>query len=169
MSRPLLLTVGTSRLADSSRGPAATSFLPSSVSVNLPKLSMKSPAKERAFSSHSAGPAYVRRGSSIPSCTPGKDIGTWRLNIGKVCFSAESMEPSIMASIMARVSLIEILSPVPFQPVLTRYALAPEARMRLTSTSAYRVGCNVRKAAPKQAEKVGVGSVTRVRYPPAWP
>ncbi len=65
-----------------------------------------------------------------------------------------------MASIMARVSLMEIRLPVPFQPVLTRYACAPEACMRFTSTSAYCVGCSDRKAAPKQAENVGVGSVT---------
>ncbi len=32
--------------------------------------------------------------------------------------------------------------------------------MRFTSTSAYCVGCSDRNAAPKQAEKVGVGSVT---------
>ena len=31
--------------------------------------------------------------------------------------------------------------------------------MRLTSSSAYFVGCSDRKAAPKHAEKVGVGSV----------
>jgi len=31
--------------------------------------------------------------------------------------------------------------------------------MRLTSSSPYLVGCSDRKAAPKQAEKVGVGSV----------
>ena len=72
---------------------------------------------------------------------------------------ALSIEPSRMASMMPLVSLIEIRLPVPFQPVFTRYALAPDFFMRLTSSSPYLVGCSDRKAAPKQAEKVGVGSV----------
>ena len=58
-----------------------------------------------------------------------------------------------------RVSRIEIRLPVPFQPVLTKYALAPVFSIFLTNSSAYLVGCNDKKAAPKQAENVGVGSV----------
>ena len=64
-----------------------------------------------------------------------------------------------MASIIPRVSLIEIRLPVPFHPVFTKYAFAPVLSIFLTSSSAYFVGCNDRNAAPKQAEKVGVGSV----------
>ena len=60
---------------------------------------------------------------------------------------------------MPLVSLIEIRLPEPFQPVFTRYALAPLCSMRFTSSSAYLVGWSDRNAAPKQAEKVGVGSV----------
>ena len=60
---------------------------------------------------------------------------------------------------MPRVSLMEMRLPVPFQPVLTRYAFAPDFCIFLTSSSAYLVGCSSRKAWPKQAEKVGVGSV----------
>ena len=58
-----------------------------------------------------------------------------------------------------RVSLIEIRFPVPFHPVLTRYAFAPFAFIFLTSSSAYFVGCSSKNACPKQAENVGVGSV----------
>ena len=69
------------------------------------------------------------------------------------------MEPSRIASMIPRVSRIEILFPEPFHPVLTRYAFAPLICILLTSSSAYLVGCSSRKACPKQAEKVGVGSV----------
>ena len=58
-----------------------------------------------------------------------------------------------------RVSRIEIRLPVPFHPVLTRYALAPLIFIFLTNSSAYLVGCNSRNACPKHAENVGVGSV----------
>ena len=67
--------------------------------------------------------------------------------------------PLKIALIIPLVSLIEILLPVPFQPVLTRYALAPLCFIFLTSSSAYLVGCNSRNACPKHAENVGVGSV----------
>ncbi len=99
------------------------------------------------------------RGSRIFVSTPGSSVGIAGLNIGRVKVSALSSEPLRMASIIARVSLMEIRLPVPFQPVLTRYACAPAACIRFTSTSAYWVGCSDRNAAPKQAEKVGVGSV----------
>ena len=69
------------------------------------------------------------------------------------------MSPFKIASIIPRVSRIEILFPVPFHPVLTRYALAPLSFILLTSSCAYLVGCSSRNACPKQAEKVGVGSV----------
>ena len=58
-----------------------------------------------------------------------------------------------------RVSRMEIRLPVPFQPVLTRYAFAPTAFILFTSSSPYFVGWSERNAAPKHAEKVGVGSV----------
>ena len=51
--------------------------------------------------------------------TFGKAVGTTKLNTGTVLVSAFSIEPSKIASIIARVSLIEIRFPVPFQPVLT--------------------------------------------------
>ena len=69
------------------------------------------------------------------------------------------MEPSRMASMIPRVSRMEIRFPVPFQPVFTRYAFAPLFFIFFTSSSAYLVGCSSRNACPKQAEKVGVGSV----------
>ena len=60
---------------------------------------------------------------------------------------------------MPRVSLMEIRLPLPFQPVFTRKAFAPDFSIFFTSSTAYLVGCSSRKAWPKQAEKVGVGSV----------
>ena len=52
------------------------------------------------------------------------------------------MSPLRIASMIPRVSLIEIRLPVPFHPVLTRYALAPLFSIFLTSSSAYFVGCS---------------------------
>ena len=69
------------------------------------------------------------------------------------------MSPFKIASIIPRVSLIEIRFPVPFHPVFTRYAFAPFDSIFFTSYSAYFVGCSSRNACPKQAESVGVGSV----------
>ena len=42
--------------------------------------------------------------------------------------------------------LIEIRLPLPFQPVFTKYALAPTLFIFLTSSSAYLVGCNDKQA-----------------------
>lgn len=91
------------------------------------------------------------RGSRI--CVYARQFG-WDRQVKhrRVKVSALSSEPLRMASIIARVSLMEIRLPVPFQPVLTRYACAPAACIRFTSTSAYWVGCSDRNAAPKQAE-----------------
>lgn len=52
--------------------------------------------------------------------TPGSSVGIARSNSGRRKVSALSREPFRMASIIARVSLMEIRLPVPFQPVLTR-------------------------------------------------
>lgn len=46
----------------------------------------------------------------------------------------------------AAVSLMVMRLPVPFQPVLTRYAFAPFAFIFLTSSSPYLVGCSSRNA-----------------------
>ncbi len=67
--------------------------------------------------------------------------------------------PFRIASMIPRVSLMEIRLPVPFHPVFNRYAFAPLFSIFLTSSSAYFVGCSSRNAWPKQAENVGVGSV----------
>ena len=56
------------------------------------------------------------------------------------------MAPLRIASMMPRVSLMEMRLPGPFQPVLTSYAFAPLAYIFLTSSSAYLVGCSSRKA-----------------------
>ena len=60
------------------------------------------------------------RGSKIWVSTPGKAFGMAKLNIGNSPISAFSIEPSKIASIILRVSLIEIRLPVPFQPVFTK-------------------------------------------------
>ena len=46
-------------------GPASTSDLPRSLPVNFSKFLMKRPARSLAFVSHSAGSAYVSRGSRM--------------------------------------------------------------------------------------------------------
>ena len=66
------------------------------------------------------------------------------------------------------VSLMEILFPVPFQPVFTRYAFAPLFSIFFTSSSAYFVGWSSRKAWPKHALKVGVGSVIPLSVPASF-
>ena len=91
--------------------------------------------------------------------TPVSSVGTSKLKYGIVFVGAFLMSPFRMASMIPRVSLIEIRFPVPFHPVLTRYAFAPLFSIFLTSSSAYFVGCSSRNACPKQAENVGVGSV----------
>ena len=103
--------------------------------------------------------AYVSRGSRILGSTPGSWVGISKLKNGSCLVGAFAMDPSRIASMMPRVSRIEIRLPVPFQPVLTRYAFAPLFSILLTSSSAYLVGCSSRNACPKQAENVGVGSV----------
>ncbi len=50
----------------------------------------------------------------------GSSVGTLKSNTGICLVGALSIEPSRMASMMPRVSLIEIRLPVPFQPVFTR-------------------------------------------------
>ena len=67
--------------------------------------------------------------------TPGSSVGISKLKMGRVFLGAFRIEPSRMASMMPRVSRMEMRLPVPFQPVLTRYALAPLAYMRFVSSS----------------------------------
>ena len=55
--------------------------------------------------------------------------------------------------------------PVPFQPVFTRYTLAPDFSTLSASMAAYTEGSRGRKGSPKQVEKVGTGSVTPISVP----
>ena len=116
-------------------------------------------ARSFAFVSHSEASAYVSRGSRIAGSTPGSSVGTSKLKYGMVFVGAFLIAPFRIASMIPRVSLMEIRLPVPFHPVFTRYAFAPLFSIFLTSSSAYFVGCSSRNAWPKQAENVGVGSV----------
>ena len=52
--------------------------------------------------------------------TPGSSVGTSKSKCGIFLVGAFRMAPSRIASMMPRVSLMEIRLPVPFQPVLTR-------------------------------------------------
>ena len=52
--------------------------------------------------------------------TPGSSVGTSKLKYGIFFVGALAISPLRIASIIPRVSLIEILLPVPFHPVLTR-------------------------------------------------
>ena len=52
--------------------------------------------------------------------TPGSSVGTSKLKVGITLVGAVLIAPDRMASMIPRVSLMEIRLPVPFQPVLTR-------------------------------------------------
>ena len=56
----------------------------------------------------------------IAGSTPGSSVGTSKLKNGIFLVGAFRIAPSRIASIIPRVSLIEIRFPVPFHPVLTR-------------------------------------------------
>lgn len=101
-------------------GPAATRALPASLPSYFLKFLMNIPARFLAFSSHSHEQLYVSRGSRMAESTPLSSVGTTKLKKGIVFVGAWSIEWSRMASMMPRVSLMEMRLPVPFQPVLTR-------------------------------------------------
>ena len=77
-------------------------------------------ARSLAFFSHSEASAYVSRGSRIPVSTPGSSVGTSKSKKGIFFVGALRISPLRIASMIPRVSLIEIRLPVPFHPVLTR-------------------------------------------------
>ena len=52
--------------------------------------------------------------------TPFSSVGTSKLKYGMVLVGTLLMSPLRIASMMPRVSLMEMRLPVPFQPVLTR-------------------------------------------------
>ena len=70
--------------------------------------------------SHSEASAYVSRGSRIAGSTPGSSVGTSKLKCGIVFVGASRIAPLKIASMIPRVSLMEIRFPVPFHPVFTR-------------------------------------------------
>ena len=90
-----------------------------------------------ALASHSEASAYVSLGSRIAGSTPGSSVGTSKLKCGIVFVGASRIAPLKIASMIPRVSLMEIRFPVPFHPVFTRYAFAPLSFILLTSSSAY--------------------------------
>ena len=56
----------------------------------------------------------------MPESTPGSSVGTSKLKNG-ICFvGAVKIAPLKIASMIPRVSLMEIRFPVPFHPVFTR-------------------------------------------------
>ncbi|MNL27040.1 hypothetical protein D3C87_1486050 [compost metagenome] len=61
--------------------------------------------------------------------------------------------------------LSEILFPVPFQPVLTRYAFAPCSFIFPISVLEYLVGCKVKNASPNAGENDGSGAVIPLSVP----
>ena len=77
-------------------------------------------ARSFAFVSHSETSAYVSRGSKIPVSTPVNSVGTSKLKYGIFFVGAFKIAPFKIASMIPRVSLMEIRFPVPFHPVLTR-------------------------------------------------
>ena len=81
---------------------------------------MNLPAKSSALTSQSFALAYVSLGSKIFGSTPGNAVGTAKLKCGITFVSALLIEPSKIASMIPRVSLMEIRLPVPFQPVVLK-------------------------------------------------
>ena len=94
-------------------GPAATSALPASLLSYLAKFLMNLCARSFALTSHSEAFAYVLRGSRIFVSTPGRAVGTSKLKYGIVFVSAFRISPLRIASMIPRVSLMEIRFPVP--------------------------------------------------------
>ena len=106
-------------------GPAFSNSLQCGLCVNLTKLLLKRPTNFLAFSSQSYLLVYVSLGSKTFLLTFGSSVGISKLKYGITFVGALSISPFKILSIIPRVSLIEIRLPVPFQPVETKYALAP--------------------------------------------
>ena len=101
-------------------GPAETSAFPASFPVYFTKFLLNLSARSFAFVSHSEASAYVSRGSRIAGSTPVSSVGTSKLKIGIFFVGALLISPLKIASIIPRVSLMDIRFPVPFHPVFTR-------------------------------------------------
>ena len=101
-------------------GPAATSAFPSSLLSYFLKFLTNLAARSSALASHSEASAYVSLGSRIAGSTPGSSVGTSKLKCGIVFVGASRIAPLKIASMIPRVSLMEIRFPVPFHPVFTR-------------------------------------------------
>src|SRR5699024_1206991 len=99
---------------------AATSAFTSSLLSYFLKFLTNLAARSFAFVSHSEASAYVSRGSRIAGSTPGSSVGTSKLKCGIVFVGASRIAPLKIASMIPRVSLMEIRFPVPFHPVFTR-------------------------------------------------
>jgi len=96
--------------------------------------------------------------------TSGTVAGTARPKKGSVCVATPSSAPERAARTIARDQEIFIRLPTPAappdQPVLRSQTRLLWRSRSVPSISAYTVGCQTRKTAPKQAEKVAWGSVT---------
>ena len=116
------------------------------------------------MASYSEGFVQVERGLSNCESTPGNATGTSNPNTGSCLNSASWIDPFKIALTQARVVAIDMRLPTPYgppdQPELTKKACDPCFSNFCCSKSAYRVGCNVIKAAPKHVENVAVGSLT---------
>ena len=146
-------------------GPAFSNSLQCGLCVNLTKLLLKRPTNFLAFSSQSYLLPYVSLGSKTFLLTFGSSVGISKSKYGITFVGALSISPFKILSIIPRVSLIEIRLPVPFQPVETKYALAPTFYIFFNNSSAYFTGCKLKNGPPKQAENVGVGSVIPLSVP----
>lgn len=113
--------------------------------------------------------AQVFLGFKTSEGIPGRLVGISKLKTGNLTHSAYSTDPSWTESIILLVKLNFILFPVPKAPPDHPVLINQERELFYFILSAniveYTVGCKDKKAAPKQAEKVGSGSLTPTSVP----
>ena len=94
-------------------GPALVNVCPIGESLNFLKLSANIPANFLAVSAYASLSAQACDGFKILASTPLSDVGIANLNVAVVSNSEFSIEPSKIASIIARVAFKLILEPTP--------------------------------------------------------
>ena len=127
---------------------------------NIPIFNLKVPTKVKNIPSELLDPRttwssneaslelHVVRGSSNSLGIFFTLVGTLRLKIGIFCKSTSSNSLFKIESIINLVFFREILSPLPFQPVLTKNTSELLAFIFFDKTFEYFVGCSIKNAAP---------------------
>src|SRR5207302_2568229 len=158
----LLATLGSGQGAPP-RGPASRTAA-CTCSRNCSKFRRNICASRAACVSYAAESLHVPRGKSSASGTPGTVSGTSSPNTGSGAVGMRSSVPASAARTVARVRPRRIRSPTrygpPVQPVFTSQHCTPCCAIFSPKSEAYTLGARGRNGAPKQVEKVALGSVT---------